>query len=76
MIDTLEKVNSIFTNIGAFFSTYWWIFAVVAGLLVLGILCSVVKPVATVCVFIVKIVFWIITAPFKLIGWLFGNKRQ
>lgn len=76
MMETLEKVNSIFINIGAFLSTYWWIFVIIAGLLVLTVLSSVAKPIATVVAMVLKIVLWIISAPFKFVGWLFGRKKK
>ncbi len=48
----------------------WWVIL----LIVLGILIViglVVKPVATGLIWVVKIVFYIIAAPFKFIAWLF-----
>lgn len=52
----------------------WWVIAliVLAILLVIGL---IVKPVATAIVWIVKIVFYIIAAPFKFITWLFRRKK-
>lgn len=51
----------------------WWVIAliVLAILLVIGL---IVKPVATAIVWIVKIVWYIISAPFKFIAWLFRRK--
>lgn len=50
----------------------WWVIAliVLAILLVIGL---IVKPVATAIVWIVKIVWYIISAPFKFIAWLFSK---
>lgn len=53
----------------------WWVWAIVA-IVVLAIVASLVKPVATVIVWALKIVFWILTAPFKLIGLLFGRDKK
>ena len=53
----------------------WWVWAIVA-IVVLAIVACLVKPVATVIVWVFKIVFWILTAPFKLIGLLFGRDKK
>lgn len=53
----------------------WWVIV----LIVLGILIViglVVKPVATGLVWIVKILWYIISAPFKFIVWLFSKGRR
>lgn len=53
----------------------WWVWVVLA-IVVFGILSTFVKPVATALVWIVKIVFFILTAPFKLVIWLFSKKEK
>ena len=53
----------------------WWVWVIVA-VVVLAIVASLVKPVATIIVWAFKIVFWILTAPFKFFGWLFGGDKK
>lgn len=54
----------------------WWVWVLIA-MVALIVLAVVVKPVATVLIWIAKILWYIISAPFKFIAWLFrkGGKR-
>lgn len=72
-----EGVLNIFKNIPLpdISSLPWWVWVVLA-IVVFGILSTFVKPVATALVWLVKIVFFILTAPFKLVIWLFSKKEK
>ena len=69
----MNKITNILGPNG--FDIPWWVWLIVA-VVVLAIVASLVKPVATVIVWVFKIVFWILTAPFKLIGLLFGRDKK
>lgn len=70
----LDDVAKFFQNIGdwftlvfAFIKEYWWILAVVVGLIVVGILCSVAKPVWIAVKYLFIALWYVITAPLQLI---------
>lgn len=56
----------------------WWVWAlIIVG--VLGALSAFIKPVGEVVLFVLNLVWWIVSAPFRLVVWIvqtIRNKRQ
>ena len=50
----------------------WWVWVIVAVV----ILSIFVKPVASVLAWLVKAAIFLISAPFKFFGWLFGGDKK
>lgn len=65
--DFTGSITSFFDSLSGFFEEYWWVIALVVGLLVLGILCAVAKPVLVVVKWVLIVLWYIITAPIQLI---------
>ena len=56
----------------------WWVWVVLA-VVVLLVLALIVKPIATVVVWLIKLLWYIVSAPFRLVAWIVQtarNKRQ
>ncbi len=69
---TLEKIFNKYDNVP------WWVWVIVA-VVVIALLAAVIKPIGQVVLFVLKLIWYIISAPFRLVAWIVQtarNKRQ
>lgn len=74
--DFIETINVFFSNVGSFFTEYWWVIVLVLGIVLLGILCAFVKPVFTVVKYVLIGLWYVITAPIQLIVWIVRKAKE
>lgn len=65
--DFFRQIADWFASVFDFIKDHWWIFVVVIGLIVVGILCSVAKPVWIAVKYLFIALWYVITAPLQLI---------
>lgn len=53
----------------------WWVWVLI-GLVVLVLLAVLINPVASLLLFLLKVVWAIVSAPFRFIGWVVQKIRE
>ena len=81
--DFLNRLKAFFKQLGDFFdkfgawcAEYWWVLAIVGGVIVIGLLSAFFKPVWTVVKWILLVLYYIISAPARLIVFIATKAKE
>ncbi len=66
----LNQITAFFKRLGDLFVQYWWVIALILGVLVIGVLSALFKPFAKGVWWVLKILFYIITLPVWIVIWI------
>lgn len=78
--DVIKDIVAWFEKVFAFISAHWQVFALIIGLIVIGILCAVCKPVLIAVKYLLIALWYVVTAPLQIIVFIIrkikGSKKQ
>lgn len=70
VVDNKQTAGTTPDNVQNKYPWWTWLITVIVVIFVLALLCGLIKPLAEIVLFLLKCVWWIVSAPFRFIAWL------